>query len=156
MIIERATGKTVTQYLEEKIWKPLGMEAPCSWSIDSVNSGFEKMQSGINARAIDFAKFGRLYLKEGNWNEKQLLPVDWVKASTQSDSKSDLFKDYKYSWWVNEEGFAAEGAFGQYICVFPNHNIIIVRFGIKNDLEDKWEKIFLDIQAELAKEPHRH
>ena len=57
MILERATGTSVANYLEEKIWKPVGMEFPGSWSLDE--AGFEKMESGINARAIDFAKFGR-------------------------------------------------------------------------------------------------
>jgi CubicO group peptidase (beta-lactamase class C family) len=54
MILERVTHKPVSQYLEDKIWKPLGMDAPASWSLDSDASGFEKMESGINARAIDF------------------------------------------------------------------------------------------------------
>ncbi len=65
IILERATGMPVTKHLEEKLWKPLGMEGPASWSLDSEASGFEKMESGINARAIDFAKFGRLYLNNG-------------------------------------------------------------------------------------------
>jgi CubicO group peptidase (beta-lactamase class C family) len=73
LVLERATGRPVAQYLEEKIWKPLGMEAPGSWSLDSEQSGFEKMESGINGRAIDFAKFGRLFLNEGNWNGVQLV-----------------------------------------------------------------------------------
>jgi CubicO group peptidase (beta-lactamase class C family) len=60
MILERVTGNTVSSYLQEKIWKPLGMEYPASWSLDSQQCGMEKMESGLNARAIDFAKFGRL------------------------------------------------------------------------------------------------
>ena len=63
IILERATGMPVAKYMEEKLWKPLGMEAPASWSLDSETNGFEKMESGINARAIDFAKFGRLYFE---------------------------------------------------------------------------------------------
>ena len=60
MILERATGMSVSQYLQERIWKPLGMEYPATWSINQVGDGLEKMESGLNARAIDFAKFGRL------------------------------------------------------------------------------------------------
>ncbi len=51
------------------------MEADGSWSLDSAEDGFEKMESGINARAIDFAKFGRLYLNRGKWNGKQVVPA---------------------------------------------------------------------------------
>ena len=79
MILERATGKTVTDYLQEKIWTPIGMEFDGSWSLDSKASGFEKMESGINARAIDFAKFGRLYLNNGSWNGEQIVPSAWVE-----------------------------------------------------------------------------
>lgn len=67
LVLERTTGRPVAKYLEEKIWKPLGMETPGSWSLDRKKSGFEKMESGINGRAIDFAKFGRLFLNKGNW-----------------------------------------------------------------------------------------
>jgi CubicO group peptidase (beta-lactamase class C family) len=58
MILERATGMRVSRYLQEKLWKPVGMEADGSWSLDSTSSGFEKMESGVNARARDFARFG--------------------------------------------------------------------------------------------------
>jgi CubicO group peptidase (beta-lactamase class C family) len=68
LVLERTTGQNVSHYLQEKIWKPNGMQFNGAWSLDSEESGFEQMQSGINARAIDFAKFGRLYLKNGSWN----------------------------------------------------------------------------------------
>lgn len=142
LIIERTTGKNVTQYLEEKIWYPLGMEAPCTWSIDSEQSGFEKMQVGINARAIDYAKFGRLYLNKGNWNGKQLLSEKWVEESTHIDPDTAASDDYKYFWWINENRYCASGAYGQYIYIYPKENMIILRFGTKNDLGDVWETIF--------------
>jgi len=110
MIIERATGTSVANYLQEKIWKPIGMQYPGSWSLDA--RGFEKMESGINARAIDFAKFGRLFLHNGNWNGVQVVPAEWVAESTQADTSVDyenyyyddfIFADgrgyYKYMWW---------------------------------------------------------
>ena len=77
MTVKRATGKPLATYLEEKIWKPLGMEFPASWSIDSRTSATEKAFCCINARARDYAKFGRLYLNKGRWNGKQIIPM-WV------------------------------------------------------------------------------
>jgi hypothetical protein len=65
-------------YLEEKIWKRLGMEYPATWSIDSTEDGLELMHVALNARAIDFAKFGRLYLNRGNWNGRQIVPQQWL------------------------------------------------------------------------------
>ncbi len=133
MILERATGMPVTTYLQQKIWTPLGMEFDGSWSLDSERSGFEKMESGINARAIDFAKLGRLYLNGGNWNGTQQVPADWVAASTADNG---LIKDapiyYGYMWWgekcnPSSQDFLAMGNFGQYIYVSPAKGLIIVR-----------------------------
>ncbi len=64
MILERATHQSISHYLQETLWKPLGMEAAGSWSLDSTQDGFEKSESGLNGRAIDFAKFGQLFRRE--------------------------------------------------------------------------------------------
>lgn len=145
MILERATGVPVAQYLGEKIWQPAGMEYTGSWSLDE--NGFEKMESGINARAVDFAKFGRLYLGEGYCNGKQIIPKDWVLASTQPVVRSDYF-DYYYDgfifsdgsgfyqnmWWgiQYEDGdvdIIALGNHGQFIYLSPAKDLMILRFG---------------------------
>jgi CubicO group peptidase (beta-lactamase class C family) len=78
MILERATGMSVSRYLQQKLWKPIGMEADGSWSLDSTSTGFEKMESGVNARARDFGRFGMLFAKEGKWEGEQLISRGWV------------------------------------------------------------------------------
>jgi hypothetical protein len=85
LILERSTGRTVSGYLSEKIWQPLGTEFPATWSLDSTKHGFEKMESGLNGRAIDFAKFGSLFLHQGTWNGQQLISKEWVIESTAPD-----------------------------------------------------------------------
>ncbi len=131
MILERVTGGTVSAYLEQKLWKPLGMEYPASWSLDSQKSGMEKMESGLNARAIDFAKFGQLYLQHGEWNGRQIVPESWVVEST-TVSPDAAWKNYKYLWWISrpEQGrFTAAGNLGQFIYVAPDKDCVILRFG---------------------------
>ncbi len=145
MIIERSTGMDVSEYLEEKIWRSIGMEFDGSWSVDA--NDFEKMESGINCRAIDFAKFGRLYLKKGNWNGKQIISTGWTVGSTAPyipDSNDyypsiPIFKDYQgyYSlmWWGIKRDdknydFYAAGNHGQYIYISPEKDLIIVRNGL--------------------------
>lgn len=140
IILERAVGMPVAKYMEEKLWKPLGMEAPASWSLDSEANGFEKMESGINARAIDFAKFGRLYLNNGtNWNGEQIISEKWVTTSTSANSTSDPAIEYQYGWWIypsqkdiidnNQRHFSARGNLGQFIYVIPEDKLVIVRHG---------------------------
>jgi CubicO group peptidase (beta-lactamase class C family) len=145
MILERATGTSVANYLQEKIWKPIGMQYPGSWSLDE--NGLEKMESGINARTIDFAKFGRLFLHNGNWNGVQVVPAEWVAEATQADTSVDyenyyydrfIFANgqgyYKYMWWGIQRDeqnydFMALGNHGQFIYISPQKNLIILRFG---------------------------
>jgi CubicO group peptidase (beta-lactamase class C family) len=155
IILERAVGMPVAKYMEEKLWKPLGMEAPASWSLDSGASGFEKMESGINARAIDFAKFGRLYLNNGsNWNEEQIISEKWISASTSANSTSDSAIEYQYGWWIyplqyvadNNRHFSARGNLGQFIYVAPEEGLIIVRHGYDFGNVD-WTILFESIAA---------
>ena len=134
MILERASERSVATYLAQKIWQPLGMEADGSWSLDSEEDAFEKMESGINGRAIDFAKFGSLYLNRGKWNGKQVVPASWVEESTRVDTTTDPADFYQYLWWVDvahpERGrFMARGNYGQFIYVVPDKDLVIVRFG---------------------------
>lgn len=131
--------KTITDYFYEKIWQPLQMEFEGSWSIDCKNNGIEKTFCCVNARARDFAKIGRLFLHNGNWEGQQLVSEDWVKASTKVDTTAGSAKYYQYQWWLpSEEGdFLANGILGQYIYVYPKKNLIFVRLG-KNKGDVQW------------------
>jgi len=154
LILERATGIPVAEYLSERIWKPMGAEYAASWSIDSTHSGFEKMESGLNAAAVDFARFGLLYLHKGRLNGAQILPQEWVvESSTPDPSDNRLFETmsdypsyggfYGYHWWglKNPDGsfdYAASGNLGQIIYIAPQENMVIVRFGNEKDSNVYW------------------
>jgi CubicO group peptidase (beta-lactamase class C family) len=135
LILERATGRTLSKYLEEKIWQPLGMEFDASWSLDSKEDGVEKAFCCFNARARDFAKFGMLYLNKGAWNDKQIVPKEWIEASTQADTSNGGAENYKYLWWLprpREGDFYADGNLGQFIYVNPKSNVVIVKLSETN------------------------
>jgi CubicO group peptidase (beta-lactamase class C family) len=154
LIIERATGMPVAEYLQEKIWKPMGAEFPASWSLDSEKSGFEKMESGINAAAIDFARFGLIFLHNGNWNGLQILPESWIQKSTIPDpNDTRIFEGYPswpenggyygFHWWGLKKNngmydFMARGHLGQIIYVSPEINMVVVRFGSEPDSNVLW------------------
>lgn len=144
--------RTISQYLEEKLWTQVGMEYNASWSIDKKINGIEKTFCCINARAIDFAKFGRLYLNKGNWNGRQIISKSWVNNSTKLDSLGGGDLGYQYQWWIpNKKGdFIAEGILGQFIFVSPAENLIIVRFGEKSG-NVNWESTFDKIKVIIKK-----
>ena len=142
LVLERALkDKTITSYLELKIWKPLEMEFDASWSLDRKKDGLEKTFCCINARARDYAKIGRLYLNKGNWNGKQIVSEDWVKHSTKIDTLNGSVWYYQYQWWLPTQSgdFMAQGILGQYIYVHPEKNLIIVRLGENEGKADWWQ-----------------
>ncbi len=142
LVLERALkDKTITAYLEEKLWKPLEMEFDASWSLDRKKDGLEKTFCCVNARARDYAKIGRLYLNKGKWNGKQIISEDWVKQSTKVDTTKGSAWYYQYQWWLPTQtgDFMAQGILGQYIYVHPEKNLIIVRLGKKEGKANWWE-----------------
>lgn len=154
LVLERATGRPVARYLEEAIWRPLGMEAPGSWSLDSERSGFEKMESGVNGRAIDFAKFARLFLHGGAWDGVQVVPSAWVEASTRGAIATGGATRYGYLWWVHprdgeRDHFFAAGKHGQYLYVAPDQGLIVVRFG-RSDRFGGWVDLFASLAERFA------
>lgn len=143
MILREATGKNLSEYAQEKLWKPLGMESDAYWLIDS--SGMEAAFAGLNVTLRDYARFGRLYLNKGNWNGKQIVPAAWVKASVTPDaphlmpgkrSNASWVLGYGYQWWIplNQDGdYLAIGIYGEAIYVYPRYNIVIVKTSAYTD-----------------------
>jgi CubicO group peptidase (beta-lactamase class C family) len=163
MILERTTGMTVTEFLQTRIWDPLGMEFPGSWSIDSEAGDFEKMETGVNARAIDFAKFGALFLNGGSWDGREVIPQSWVDESTGPwlpENDVGYYPEwfgsipgegyYSYMWWGAERpggghDFWAAGNLGQYIYVSPGNNLVVVRNGFDYGIpSSEWQRIFYE------------
>ncbi len=144
LVLERSLKeKTITSYLQEKIWTPLEMEYDASWSIDRKKNGLEKTFCCLNARARDFAKIGRLYMNKGIWNGKQIVSQKWVEESTKLDTSEGSASFYQYQWWLPtpNEDFMAEGILGQFVYVNPAKDLIIVRLG-KNEGKANWWTIF--------------
>jgi len=151
MALERATGRKLPEYFAEKIWQPMGTEYDASWSVDSKNHMEAKAFCCLNARAIDFAKFGEVFLHHGILGGDTIIPPAWVKESLQitNDSKDSQGYPYTYHWRTLPGGdFFAKGILGQYIYVCPAKNIVIVRFGKKAG-GVAWGKLFRQIIQEM-------
>ena len=145
LILERTTGTSVAEYLETRIWARIGTEFDASWSLDH-EGGLEKLESGINGRAIDFAKLGRLYLDGGRWEGEQVVPADWVERSIHPaaghgdgyyppsmESAAGTISHAMYWWRLarsdGDEAYSALGNHGQLVFVSPADRLIVVRFG---------------------------
>jgi CubicO group peptidase (beta-lactamase class C family) len=131
MVIEKATGKKLYDYLTESFWKPLGCENATLWQLDSEEHDLVKAYCCIASNAKDFARFGKLYKDYGKWNGKQLLDSAFVAKSITPRFKES--PEYGYGWWlkkhIGKDFFMMRGHLGQYVIVQPEDNVIIVRLG---------------------------
>lgn len=131
IVLEKATGKKLYDYLTEELWKPLNCENQALWQIDSKDHDLVKAYCCIASNAKDFARLGKLYKDHGKWNGKQVLDSSFIaKCITPRFPESP---EYGYGWWMKDLGskhfFMMRGHLGQYVLVEPNDNIIIVRLG---------------------------
>src|SRR5688572_13697669 len=133
-VLEAAVGRSVSAYLSEKLWKPLGMESEALWATDRAG-GMEKTFCCISARARDFARFGRLYLANGEWNGERIVPAAWTERSVVPGVRTHDGYTHRHLWWSPEgdEGdFYAYGHNGQYVYVNPKSGTVIVKFSETN------------------------
>lgn len=133
MVLQKATGRSISDYFEEKFWQPMGANQNALWQLDSEENGMEKAYCCFATNAKDFARMGKLYKDYGQWDGKQILDSAFIAKSTRprfADSP-----EYGYGWWLvpykDKQGFAMRGHLGQYVIVFPKDNLIIVRLGHK-------------------------
>jgi len=155
LILYRATGKHPAKYLEEKIWQPVGMSSEAIWTVDEKNK-LEKTFCCLGATALDYAKFGRLYLHKGKWEGKQIFSEDWYHKSISRDTSNGSSFNYNYCWHIGLKAygdFMANGLYKQHIYINPEKELIIVSL---NDKENKllaervnWWDIFRQIADQL-------
>jgi CubicO group peptidase (beta-lactamase class C family) len=121
VLVQKATGKTLTAYAEEKIWRPFGMERDLFWMIDE--SGHDIGGCCLSASLRDYARIGQFVLSGG----KGVVPVNWFADATKAWSSIGDGRGYGYQWWINADGsFQAQGIFGQLIHIDRKRKLVIV------------------------------
>ena len=128
LAVMKATGKTLSEYASEKLWKPMGATYSAEWHLDSEN-GKELAFCCFNSNARDFARFGQMLLQQGNYNGKQLLDSSFVAIATVPFVEPF----YGHSFWMTDDYgthiFYQRGILGQYIIVIPEYDMVVVRLG---------------------------
>jgi CubicO group peptidase (beta-lactamase class C family) len=125
IIVARATGKPLAQYLSEKIWAPFGMERDAVWI---TTGGTEVGGCCISMTLRDYARFALFFLANGTVGTEQMLPPGWNREATKRYTRSvfDGF-GYGYQWWPHRDGsYYALGIFGQSIFIDPARQLIVV------------------------------
>ncbi|GAA4309698.1 serine hydrolase [Pontixanthobacter gangjinensis] len=146
MVIAKASGKSLSEYLSESFWKPLGMNDDALWQLDSEENEMEKAYCCIASNARNFAKFGKLFINYGDWQGKQLLDSSYIVMASKPRFKETPY--YGYGFWLSDhkgkEIFYMRGVLGQYVIMIPEEDLVIVRLGRKLIRKEKGDKHYKD------------
>lgn len=125
VLVSSATKRPLSQYLQEKIWQPFGMEAKATWLLGA--TGHEIAGCCIQAAVRDYARFGLFVLGGGKAGGQQVVPADWfAMATVKQKDIGEPGRGYGFQWWTYDDGsFAAQGIFGQGIFIDPKRNLVI-------------------------------
>jgi CubicO group peptidase (beta-lactamase class C family) len=151
-ILHRRTGQRLLDYLTPRLLEPLGI-THAAWEQDP--DGIDVGGFGLSITTEEMAAFGQLYLQGGLWKGQQLVPAEWVAAATAkqvpngSDDSSDWNQGYGYQFWQCRHGaYRADGAFGQYIVVWPEKDLVITMTSGLSDLQSVldvvWDSLLPD------------
>ena len=126
VLINRATGRTLADYLEEKVWRPAGMQQDGTWLLSK--SGQEISGCCMQAAARDYARFGQFILEGARAGGASILPDGWLQEATRKHADIGApGRGYGYQWWTYDDGsYSARGIFGQGIFIDPKRELVIV------------------------------
>lgn len=161
ILLVRVTGKSLTEYMTEKLWHPMGMEQAGKWTLDE--QGYEMSMGGLAASARDYAKLGLLYLNDGRRQDTQILPVGWTKESVTPDEPhlmpgenpaSSNVSGYQYQWWTPRDwdgDYLARGIWGQNIYVHPGNRVVIVKLAAdQKNFDPQYKLAYIDYLQDLG------
>jgi CubicO group peptidase (beta-lactamase class C family) len=142
VVLRYATNKSLSDYLQEKVWQPIGTEADAKWLLDA--EGFELAHGAFNAVLRDYARLGRLLAHDGAWDGRQIIPAQWmIDATTVRPSDAYLAPGkamapqpfgYGYLLWLlagTRRQFAMVGDLGQRVCVDPVSKLVMVQTAVE-------------------------
>jgi hypothetical protein len=138
MVIAGATGRDPVDLMQERIVARMGLEASPVMLTDGEGTGF--VLGGLNLRTRDYARIGQMFLQGGQWQGEQIVPADWVAASTRHQAPGGA--GYGYQWWVPVDSaqhgndYQAQGIYGQFIYVNPETRTVIAANMADRNFED--------------------
>ncbi len=127
-VLQKVSGMSAREFANQNLFAPLGIGPipEARWPSDP--QGVTTGGFGLTLTPVEMAKLGYLFLNQGQWDGKTIVPASWVAASTASHSNQGDKKEYGYLWWTDPQGkwYAALGRSGQHIFVYPAENLVVV------------------------------
>ena len=151
-IIQRVSGGSLTEYLRPRLFEPLGI-APYGWRTDPL--GRELGYSGLHVPTEAIAKVGQLYLRDGAWNGRRLLPAGWVAEASRSHVATnrpdpDWDQGYGFQFWRSRHGYRGDGAFGQFMLILPEADAVIAITSQSPDMQGLLDALWTHLLPALT------
>jgi CubicO group peptidase (beta-lactamase class C family) len=154
-IVQKTTGKTVLEYLQPRLFGPLGIEG-MDWEVDPL--GVVVGGYGLRIKTEDIARFGQLYLQKGKWNSKQIVPEAWIAEATSKhadnapekptrpNEENDWAQGYGYQFWrCTHNAVRGDGAFGQFCLMMPEQDMVVAitseSFDLQGSMKLVWDNL---------------
>ena len=161
MILVKATGQSITNYMKAKLWEPIKATDDAYWIVD--NTGMEFALGGLNISLRDYARVGILFLDSGRWQGSQIVPEDWVVKSTrpldphvQPRIEDGKEKDgYGYQWWIPygaDDEYDAQGIYDQFIYIDPDKDAVIVKLSSNYKFKNDKDRLYKNLSIALFRE----
>ncbi|MFF4350159.1 serine hydrolase domain-containing protein [Streptomyces sp. NPDC001530] len=142
-IVQRVTGQSMTAYLRPRLLDPLGI-GEVAWTQHP--AGGDLGFSGLHATTDAIARFGQLYLQDGVWEGRRLLPSSWIAEATRAHistadgtaegALSDWQQGYGFQFWRSRHGYRGDGAYGQFCLVLPEYDAVIATTAATEQMQD--------------------
>ncbi|MFF4360160.1 serine hydrolase domain-containing protein [Streptomyces sp. NPDC001604] len=159
-IVQRVTGQSLTDYLRPRLLDPLGV-GETAWLRD--RAGRELGFSGLHATTDAVARLGQLYLQDGVWEGRRLLPEGWVAEATRphigngdgtaAGALSDWQQGYGFQFWTSRHGYRGDGAYGQFCLVLPEHDAVIATTAATEQMQQVLDLAWQHLLPALGPEP---
>jgi CubicO group peptidase (beta-lactamase class C family) len=159
-IVQRVTGQPLTEYLRPRLLDPLGI-GEVFWQRD--RAGREIGYSGLHATTDAVARLGELYLRDGIWEGKRLLPDGWAAraarpyiptaGATGDVGRQDWDQGYGYQFWTSRHGYRGDGAYGQFCLVLPEHDVVIATTAATERMQEFLNLVWKHLLPAFGPEP---
>lgn len=160
VIVQRVTGQPLSAYLRPRLLDPLGV-GEVFWMRD--RTGREIGFSGLHATTDAVARLGLLYLNDGVWEGRRLLPEGWAARASQprvptsgamaEGDRQDWDQGYGYQFWTSRHGYRGDGAYGQFCLVLPEHDAVIAATSATERMQDYLNLVWQHLLPAFGPDP---
>ncbi len=155
-VLQRLAGQRLSEYLRPRLLDPLGID-DLRWA--ELRPGVELAFSGVFTTLDAVARLGQLYLDDGVWDGRRVLPAGWVAEASRpqvanpAEPDPDWQQGYGFQLWMSRHGYRGDGAFGQYMLVLPEHDAVVAIFSGNEDMQALLEHVWAHLLPAMGAAP---